>query len=1602
MVGHHAQAQLQANFSATQQSGCSPLVIQFFDNTTGGTPTQWTWDFGNGNTSSLQNPYSAFINPGKYTVKLIATNASGTSQVVKTNYITVYDNPTVNFTANNTSGCNPLTVNFTDNSTSANGNIVAWQWEMGNGQQATVQNPQVIFTTPGTFNVKLRVTDNKGCYNVAEKVSYISTVGVKAGFNSSSTAGSCSQPSATTFQNTSTAASGTLSYQWDFGDGNTSTQENPVHNYPSVGSYTIKLIASNNQGCTDTIIKNINVYVGSVKADFSIPPVLCENTKFTITNTSTPATTVASTWYFSDKDTIKVINPTKTFTTAGSYTVKLVNDFGTCKDSVEKIVTVNPKPTADYASANNVSCTVPATVNFTNQSTGAIGYTWYFGNNNATSTATNGTYTYNTRDSFTVSLVAINNFGCKDSISKTSFVKTLSLKIQSLTLSDRKGCTPLDVNFKANVNTSLPISKYEWSFGDAGTSSAPEPLHIYTTEGKFLVKLIVTSGTCTDTLKIPDTVITGHKPKAAFQTSSTVICTKAPVAFTDQSTNGPITFWLWNFGDNKGQSIDQNPVYSYSDTGSYSVRLIVENNGCADTLTKNSYIKPQLPIAKFGTVTNCTNRLEIAFKDSSKGAQTYAWDFGDGNNDNTANPTHTYTKAGSYLIELSVQNATTGCTSSDTLRLQVFDSIPAITIPSNVVCKKISFTVALKNYSQSYTKSIRWYYGNGSNATVPPNVSFFQQRYNDPGTYQIAAVINYNNGCRDSATAIPVQVFGPAALFKPAGDSSGCTGKTVNFLESSTTDGIHPIVEKIWDFGDGTPITSIFTAPYTHTYTTPGTYKVSLRVKDTYGCTDSLFYNRTIVRIGQAVASFAVSDTSICPSSNITFSNTSVGTNLTSLWSFGDGNTSNNSSPLHNYTNEGIYDVKLVIKDAVIGCTDSIAKTNYIHVFKPIAKLTASDTFAACPPLLVNFASLSQHNTSIEWKIANTTITGNNTPSYFFTYPGDYIVKLYARNNGGCVDSATKTIRLLGPTATFNYTTTIGCTPLQVSFSSVAANPNTKFIWDFGDGGLDNTTGSNVLYTYTQGGHYLPKLILEDPTSNCRVLINGKDSIKVKYAKVSINSPVPTFTICNSGNATFTSDINTNDVITQYNWSFSNGGNSSQASPTQAFGTPGFYDAKVVVTTQQGCKDSATVTKIVKVINAPLFNINGNTGACLDKTITLSATITNPDTSVIRWSWDMGNGQTATVINPPAQSYNAAGSYNVSTTATNSSGCATTKVTPISIYSLPIVNAGIDTTICPAKPYTLTATGASTYVWKTDNTLSCFTCASPIATTSINKQYIVTGTSTQGCQATDTVNISMQKHLIMSVSKNDTLCLGKTVTLTASGTEVYQWSPAQYLSSTNTASVVVNPDKAGTFTYTVTGQDKKGCFTDVATVKVTAYPIPTFAINADQINLSLGSSTSIATTNSADITQWTWTPATWLDTPTLAQPVTSAKQDVVYKCVAANAGKCTAEDEVRVIVTCNGSNVFIPNTFSPNGDGMNDVFYPRGKGLYLVRSLRIFNRWGELVFDRRNIAVNDPSVGWDGTYKGAKAPSDNYIYILEVQCESGNIIPVRGDINLLR
>ncbi|HMJ46549.1 MAG TPA: PKD domain-containing protein, partial [Ferruginibacter sp.] len=896
-----SHAQLRAGFTAVPVSGCAPLVVTFLDQSTG-SPTQWRWDLGNGTISFLQNPSVTYFNPGQYNIKLVIQNASGSDSIVKNQYITINAQPTVNFSGSILTGCFPLPVQFTDLSLAGSGSIDSWQWDFGDGTSSTIRNPSHTYTASGNYNVSLRVRNSQGCYKTLTRAQYIQiNSGVIANFTNSPPA-TCTAPVNINFQNLSTGI-GILSYLWNFGDGGTSVLANPSHNYMLPGAYTVTLVVTNVFGCRDTLIKNNGIVIGTVLAGFNAPSTACINSPVAFVNTSSPVP-VSVLWRFGDGTTSTSQNPVKSYSTPGSYQVKLISNFGACKDSVTRNITVLPKPVAAFSAPVTASCNVPFTVNFNNSSSGANSYQWLFGDGNS-SAAASPAYTYTTPGVYTVTLITSNSSGCSDTLVKPAYI---SIQPPQVTINDHQGgCAPLSWTFIATINSIEPIVLYEWDFGDGTTSTEVSPNHTFA-RGVYDIKLKVTTASGCSITRIDTAAMSvGSKPVPDFIATPRNVCAKYRVNFSDLST-GTHDRWLWYFGDG-GTSTDPNPNHIYEDTGFFSVKLVVWDFGCPDSIEFSNYIYIDPPVASFTTNLMCGNNLTLNFTDHSIGADIWEWDFGDGAISSLQNPSHTYADSGSYTVTLRVVNNRTGCDYTAVHDIAIYGINAGFTASDTIICKRSAVQFDATGFNPRII-SYKWDFGDGSSDTSLST----SHTYNVSGIFDIRLIITDDRGCSDTLIKPRyIRVDGPVASFN-ASNPGSCSMSAINFTDNSTGDGIHPITKWVWDYGDGI-IDTLLSGPFSHLYSNPGIYTVKLRVIDNNNCSDTSS-RVNLVTISAPNAGFQSPDTVACPNRPIRFINTSTGLpGLTYTWHFGDGATSTVKDPIHLYAADGSYTILLVVRD---------------------------------------------------------------------------------------------------------------------------------------------------------------------------------------------------------------------------------------------------------------------------------------------------------------------------------------------------------------------------------------------------------------------------------------------------------------------------------------------------------------------------------------------------------------------------------------------------------------------------------------------------------------------------------------------------------------
>ena len=1417
-----------ASFSSNATSGCAALNVSFKDNSTGN-PKFWNWDFGNGQLSNIQNPSTVYYNPGTYTISLVVRNADGTNGITKTDYITVNPAPQADFTSDLTNTCLPAFIQFSDLSKPVAGSLTKWEWDFGDGTISTVQNPRKNFTAVGFYTVTLKVTSSTGCVNVVSKGRYIRVLeGVQAAFKDTITQ-VCQPPFTASFSN-QTSGPGTITYNWSFGNGNTSTAVSPGTTYTTAGSYTVKLTAKSDLSCADSVQKTI--VLTTAATSFTNADSACINSAVAFRNTSAPAPLTAA-WNFGDGTVSQQLNPSKSYTAAGTYQVKLVNTYSTCTDSLTKTIRIPSLPAADFSATNTVACKAPLTVSFKDQSAGAVQWSWNFGNG-VTSTQQNPSYTYTTAGEYTVTLTITNAAGCQNTVSKDKFVK-ITRPVVSIGNVPAGGCVPYTFSPVPAVGAVDGIASVFWDFGDGGfTSTSFNPSYTYNSTGNYTMKLkVTTQGGCVDSITVANAVVVGTKAVVDFTANRVQSCVDSTIAFNNLSV--PLGISSWNFGDATSSALN-NPAHTYKKDGTYDVTLTTTNNGCPNSLTKTAYITVLPPIAGFTYKTDCVTKLIVTFTnqsviDASKPV-SYLWQFGDAANSTStaANPSFTYAAPGNYTVKLTVTNG--GCTNTTSQTVSLNFTNAQFTIsPKDTICRHTQVKLLATSYIYPTIDLFAWQYINGPFIGGGPDITY---TFDSPGTFPVALAIRDKSGCVDTVRK-NITVLGPTAGFT-APITRACRNSTITFNDTSTP--AANITTWTYDFGDGS-VQSFKAPPFTHLYKDTGRYTVKLTVVDKQGCNDVLIVNNMIY-ITKPVVNFAAADTVYCPGSNLQFTDSTRGLlPFSYTWSFGDGVTSNLQNPTHAYPRKDTsYSVSLKVQDST-GCTDSLTKVRYIQVKVPTSAFTMKDSVSICPPLATKFYFQGKNYNSFIWDFGDSSTSSLDSPTHFYGTYGAYVVKLYVTGFGGCVDSSQRIVNVYNPFATsLQYSPLSNCNSLLVDFN-IAPPAGIKYTFYFGDGAADTTNKPSFQHFYSSANFYQPYILLED-NAGCQVGVGGPQAIRVIGADPLFSPDRKSF--CDSGTVYFTNYTIGNDPVTSYDWNFGDGTTSADKDPIHSYTGPGRYVVSLTVNTQNGC--SKSIQDTIRVYGTPMPAILGDNAVCVNSPLSLSAKTLESDTALVL-TWNFGNGASSSAANPTVK-YDKEGTYTISLNAANVLGCKSTVTKTVVVTPLPVI----------------------------------------------------------------------------TVKENPSIPLGTSVVL-----------PVTY---------------------------------------------------------------------SQNVTTYNWTPPTSLSCTNCAVPVANPVRTTTYKVNVTDSNGCASSQEVTVTVACNENNYFVPNLFTPNGDGNNDVFYPRGTSIYLIQSLRIFNRWGEMIFEKRNFSANSPASGWDGTVKGKPAPSDAYVYIMEFICGNGIIIPYKGNVTLIR
>lgn len=552
--------------------------------------------------------------------------ASDTAKLIVTPY------PKASFTINDTTSCfRGNSFLFTNTSSISSGTFNSL-WNFGDNVSSQITSPSHSYTNTGMFTVKLKIVSKIGCSDSITKIMYVNPHPV-TDFTLSDTL-MCLRENKFKMSDKSTIKSGSFTKLWKFGDNSTSNSSFPIHTFSNTGSYQIKLITTSNNGCKDSIAKNVKVKPHPLTLFAVSDTSSCLRiNKFSFDDNSMISSgNYSRLWKFGDDSSSTIHSPTHIYLLTGSYKAKLIttSDFG-CKDSMIRNIYIRPHPNTSFYMNDSIQCELDNLFKFINTTSikaGNYSNLWILGDTN-TSSLSFPSHHYNgfKSDTLRVKLIATSDFGCKDSIEKSVIIRP-SPHAKFFTDNDKQCLHANIFQFKNKSDYLIGTGLAFWQFEDGDTSNINNPIHTYQKSGTYRVMLKILSDIgCTDT--VSQKIIVHSQPESAILINDTAQCIRNnQFLFKNDSkiNNDTISAFFWDFGDSATLNTSDTATIShkYLKTGNFSIQLIsISNNKCVDTIEKLIKVKPQ-PVVNLGKDTILSSNNTILL-DAGLGSDSYLW-----------------------------------------------------------------------------------------------------------------------------------------------------------------------------------------------------------------------------------------------------------------------------------------------------------------------------------------------------------------------------------------------------------------------------------------------------------------------------------------------------------------------------------------------------------------------------------------------------------------------------------------------------------------------------------------------------------------------------------------------------------------------------------------------------------------------------------------------------------------------------------------------------------------------------------------------------------------------------------------------------------------
>lgn len=559
------------------------------------------------------------------------------------------------------------------------------------------------------------------------------------------------------------------------------------------------------------------------------------------------------------------------------------------------------------------------------------------------------------------------------------------------------------------------------------------------------------------------------------------------------------------------------------------------------------------------------------------------------------------------------------------------------------------------------------------------------------------------------------------------------------------------------------------------------------------------------------------------------------------------------------------------------------------------------------------------------------------------------------------------------------------CDSFNVAFSNDNTSPlNHTSYWIFGDpstGTSDTSTLSNPTHVYSDSGIYIYKLV-----------VNRGEQCSDSITQVLKVYPgfFPSFSVdgeCINSSIFFTDKSTTRyGGINGWSWNFGNPATLSDTSniknPSYVYANASDYPVRLTISSDKGCAKSITDTISIKA--QPDFSLSNDTLICTIDTLQLNSI----GKGSVSWTpnYNINNIHSfSPLVSPDVPTTYYA-------TLIESRGCIATDSVFVNVVSKVTLNVRPDTTICLTDTAIINIMSDGLhYVWTPANSIIDNTAKSPSVIPTANTTYHVVS-SIGKCNAAGNIRITAIPYPNANAGTDTSICFPKSYQLHASGGSTYSWSPPIFLNDPDIPDPISTPQES--IRYVVQVNDVLGCPKPSYDSVIITVENPIANAGPRDTSIVLNQPLQL---NGTGAEFYLWSPSTGLNNPTLSDPVALLSGSMEYVLKVSTVTGCSSTDTINVLVYKVKPDLFVPNAFTPNGDGKNDTFKPIPIGMRSLNFFKVYSRLGQLVF-----STTVQNQGWDGTFKGSPQDSGVFVWVAEGEDYLGKIIFKKGVVTLIR